>query len=89
MVAYTTAPADVETGLEERTVVLVEKKSSTGWIWKVSGTLLIILLCLGGILLFSWYWNGRPELVRRSSVSLNVIINIKSVFSGKKKNLYV
>ncbi|XP_042281047.1 tumor necrosis factor b (TNF superfamily, member 2) [Thunnus thynnus] len=64
MVAYTTAPADVETGLEERTVVLVEKKSSTGWIWKVSGTLLIILLCLGGILLFSWYWNGRPELMQ-------------------------
>ncbi|XP_070822352.1 tumor necrosis factor b (TNF superfamily, member 2) [Chaetodon trifascialis] len=64
MVAYTTAPSDMEMGLEERTVVLVEKKSSTGWIWKVSGVLLLVALCFGGVLLFAWYWNGRPEMAQ-------------------------
>ncbi|XP_076593332.1 tumor necrosis factor b (TNF superfamily, member 2) [Chaetodon auriga] len=64
MVAYTTAPGDVEMGLEERTVVLVEKKSSTGWIWKVSGALLFVALCFGGVLLFAWYWNGQPEMTQ-------------------------
>lgn len=83
MVAYTTAPGDVEIGLEEKTVVFVEKKSSTGWMWKMSGALLVVALCLGGVLLFAWYWNGRPELmVRRSSVFFNVIRNMKPVFSG-------
>ncbi|XP_040900414.1 tumor necrosis factor b (TNF superfamily, member 2) [Toxotes jaculatrix] len=56
---YTTAPGDLEMGPTERTVVLVEKKSSTEWIWKVFGVLLIAALCVGGILLFAWYWNGR------------------------------
>ncbi|XP_034553925.1 tumor necrosis factor b (TNF superfamily, member 2) [Notolabrus celidotus] len=62
MVAYTTPPGDVEMALEERTVVLVEKKSSTGWMWKLFGALLIVALCFGGVLLFAWYWNGRPEM---------------------------
>ncbi|XP_041797645.1 tumor necrosis factor b (TNF superfamily, member 2) [Chelmon rostratus] len=64
MVAYTSTPSDVEMGLEERTVVLVEKKSSTGWIWKVSVALLLVALCFGGVLLFAWYWNGQPEMTR-------------------------
>ncbi|XP_070691231.1 tumor necrosis factor b (TNF superfamily, member 2) [Pempheris klunzingeri] len=67
MAAYTTAPEDVEMGLKERMVVLVEKKSSTGLIWKVTGALLVMALCLGGILLFAWYWNGRPEMMTKSS----------------------
>lgn len=73
MVAYATAPDDVEMGLDERTVVFVEKKSSTGWMWKVSGALLVLALCFGGVLLFAWYWNGRQEMmVRSSSISLNL-----------------
>ncbi|XP_031723303.1 tumor necrosis factor b (TNF superfamily, member 2) [Anarrhichthys ocellatus] len=66
MVAYTTAPGDMEMGLEERMVVLVEKKSSTGQIWKVSLALLVVALCLGGVLLLAWYWSGRPELMTQS-----------------------
>ncbi|KAK2844970.1 hypothetical protein Q5P01_011629 [Channa striata] len=62
MVAYTTALGDLEMGLEEKTVVLVEKKSSLSWIWKVSVAFLIAALCLGGVLLFAWYWNGKLEM---------------------------
>ncbi|CAJ1062850.1 tumor necrosis factor b (TNF superfamily%2C member 2) [Xyrichtys novacula] len=66
MVAYTTPPGDVELALEERTVVLVEKKSSAGWMWKVSGALLILALCIGGVLLFAWCWNGNSEMKMHS-----------------------
>ncbi|XP_074508897.1 tumor necrosis factor b (TNF superfamily, member 2) [Sebastes fasciatus] len=66
MVAYTTAPGDAEMGLEERIVVLVEKKSTLGQIWKVSMALLIVALCLGGVLLCAWYWSGKPELMTQS-----------------------
>ncbi|KAK1895782.1 Tumor necrosis factor [Dissostichus eleginoides] len=61
MVAYTSAPSDMEMGLEQRTVVLVEKKSSTERILKLSVALLVVALCVGGILVFAWYWSGRPE----------------------------
>ncbi|KAF3839513.1 hypothetical protein F7725_018230 [Dissostichus mawsoni] len=47
MVAYTSAPSDMEMGLEQRTVVLVEKKSSTEWILKLSVALLVVALCVG------------------------------------------
>lgn len=73
MVAYTTAPGDVEMGPEERTVVLVEKKSSAVRIWKVSVALLTVALCTGGVLLFAWYWSGKPDItVRTSSAFLNL-----------------
>ncbi|KAG7216543.1 hypothetical protein INR49_002030 [Caranx melampygus] len=62
MVDYTATASDVEMALEDRTVILVEKKSSTEWIWKVLGVLLIMVLCLGGILLFAWYWNGSEMM---------------------------
>ncbi|XP_032375498.1 tumor necrosis factor b (TNF superfamily, member 2) [Etheostoma spectabile] len=61
MVAYTTTPSDVEMGQEEKTMVLVEKKSSTGWIWTMSVALLTVALCLGGIQLFALYWSRKPE----------------------------
>ncbi|XP_041843841.1 tumor necrosis factor b (TNF superfamily, member 2) [Melanotaenia boesemani] len=61
MVEYTTTPGDVEVGVEERMEVLVEKKTSTGWMWKVFGALLIMALCLGGIQLFVWCWKERLE----------------------------
>lgn len=71
MVAYTSAPSDMEMGLEQRTVVLVEKKSSTERILKLSVALLVVALCVGGILVFAWYWSGRPDkMVRSSSVFL-------------------
>ncbi|XP_035019705.1 tumor necrosis factor b (TNF superfamily, member 2) [Hippoglossus stenolepis] len=63
MVNYTSAPGDVESGLEERTVVLVEKKSSTGWMCKVMGGLFITALCLGGVLMFSWNWNRSENTI--------------------------
>ncbi|KAM9353072.1 tumor necrosis factor b (TNF superfamily, member 2) [Symphorus nematophorus] len=68
MVAYTTtAPGDVEMGDEKRTVVLVEKKSSsTGRMWKMSAALIFVALCFGGVLLFAWYWNRRPEMLTQS-----------------------
>lgn len=64
MVEYTRASRDVEMGLEQRTVVLVEKKSSTGRMWKTTLALLSVALCFGGILLFAWYWNGKSDKVR-------------------------
>lgn len=67
MVAYTTTPGDMEMGLEDKTVVFVEKKSSTSSVWKVMGVLFLVALCLGGVLLFAWYWDGRPESMVRSS----------------------
>ncbi|XP_054477271.1 tumor necrosis factor b (TNF superfamily, member 2) [Anoplopoma fimbria] len=74
MVAYTTAPGDVETGLEERMVVLVEKKSSAGRIFKASLALLVVALLLGG-LLFAWYWSGRQELMTQSGEKEALIKN--------------
>ncbi|XP_058504083.1 tumor necrosis factor b (TNF superfamily, member 2) [Solea solea] len=56
MVEYTAAPA-----LEERTVVLVENKSSSEWIWKASRALVLVVLALIGIVLFAWYWTG-PQM---------------------------
>uniref|UniRef100_A0A3B3CLI0 Tumor necrosis factor n=1 Tax=Oryzias melastigma TaxID=30732 RepID=A0A3B3CLI0_ORYME len=57
MVEYTAAAYDVETGVEEKMGVFVEKKRSTGWIWKILVALLLIALCLGGARLFIWFWN--------------------------------
>ncbi|XP_042346062.1 tumor necrosis factor b (TNF superfamily, member 2) [Plectropomus leopardus] len=64
MVAYATAPGDVEMGPEERTVVLVEKKSPLGWILKVSVALLVAALYFVGVLLFAWNW--RPDMMTNS-----------------------
>lgn len=91
MVAYTTALGDLEMGVEEKTVVLVEKKSPTGWIWNVFGALLVVALCLGGILFFAWYWNGRPEMMVRSvSVFMKLTRNLcQNYFQQKKKNISV
>ncbi|XP_077382242.1 tumor necrosis factor b (TNF superfamily, member 2) [Festucalex cinctus] len=65
MVAYTSAPADVEAAMslqhEEKTVVVVEKRSYTAWMWKLSAGLLVAALCLGLVLLFAWYWHGRAD----------------------------
>ncbi|XP_069031418.1 tumor necrosis factor b (TNF superfamily, member 2) [Embiotoca jacksoni] len=61
MVAYTGAPGDVEVGAEGGTVVLVQKKPSGGWMWKTCGSLLLVALCVGGVLLFAVKWSERPE----------------------------
>lgn len=66
MVEYTTSLSSAEMGLDHRRVVLVEKKSSSGRMWKLIGALFFLALCFAGVLLFVWYLNGRPEgLVRR------------------------
>ncbi|XP_051922352.1 tumor necrosis factor b (TNF superfamily, member 2) [Hippocampus zosterae] len=66
MVVYTPTPADLEAAVglkeeEKKTVVVVEKRSHTAWMWKVSAGLLVAALCLGLVLLFAWYWHGRAE----------------------------
>ncbi|KAL6109688.1 tnf [Pungitius sinensis] len=66
MVSYTAAPGDVERGLGEKMVVVVEKKPPVGRLWKTSVALLVAALCLGGILLLAWYWSGRPGLMNQS-----------------------
>nr|QLB38981.1 TNF-alpha1 [Channa argus] len=68
MVAYTTAPGDLEMGVQE-TVVLVEKKSSTSWIWKVTVVFLIAALCFGGALLFAWYWSESPQMKSEPAIA--------------------
>ncbi|KAM9852748.1 tumor necrosis factor b (TNF superfamily, member 2) [Aulostomus maculatus] len=65
MVEYTHAPGDVELGIQERPVVLVEKKSSTDWMWKLFAAFFIMALCVGGVYL-AWKWNGRPEMMTQS-----------------------
>ncbi|XP_056141941.1 tumor necrosis factor b (TNF superfamily, member 2) [Lampris incognitus] len=59
-------PGDVECGLGERTVVVVEKKPSSGWIWKMFMALLMVGVCIAGALVFTWYMNGRPETKTQS-----------------------
>ncbi|XP_040022450.1 tumor necrosis factor b (TNF superfamily, member 2) isoform X1 [Gasterosteus aculeatus] len=61
MVSHTTAPGDVERGLDERMVVLVEKKPSAGRLCKMSVAILVVALCLGGILLLAWFWPGLKK----------------------------
>lgn len=56
-----TVTGDVETGLQQKTVLLVEKKSSTRWMDKVFLAMLLVVLCCGGAMLFVSYWNGRQE----------------------------
>ncbi|AWO96092.1 Tumor necrosis factor alpha [Scophthalmus maximus] len=73
MVDYTTAPGDLEMGLEARTVVLVEKKSATGWMWKVIRALIIMALCSGGVLLFAWHWNGSEMRTQSSQTEALVV----------------
>lgn len=81
MVAYTTAPGDLEMGDGEKTLVLVEKKSPSGWIWKVSVALFFVAFCLGGVLLFAWYWNGRPENMVRSGSVFKTLISKHKLLS--------
>lgn len=77
MVAYATAPGDVEMGPEERTVVLVEKKSPLGWILKVSVALLVAALYFVGVLLFAWNW--RPDMM------VSFVLSLKVCFLSNKK----
>ncbi|XP_034030090.1 tumor necrosis factor b (TNF superfamily, member 2) [Thalassophryne amazonica] len=67
MVAYTTTPCDVEVGTEERTVVLVEQKSSSARICKMWVALLVVALCLGVIVVCVWYWSIRPAATVQSN----------------------
>lgn len=61
MVEFTAAPSDVETGLEPRRLVLVEKRSSSGRMWTIIGALILLVMCFGGALMFVWHLNGKPE----------------------------
>nr|AAV80240.1 tumor necrosis factor alpha [Epinephelus awoara] len=62
-------------GLEKRSVVLKQSKSSTGWIWKVFGVHLMAAICVGGVLLFDWKWNGRPQSLTQAGHTEALIRN--------------
>ncbi|XP_037532660.1 tumor necrosis factor b (TNF superfamily, member 2) [Nematolebias whitei] len=65
MMGYAAAEGDLEAGTEQRSRVSVEqKKSSTGWMWKVLGVLALLVLCVAGVRLFVWFWSERPEITR-------------------------
>ncbi|XP_028326456.1 tumor necrosis factor b (TNF superfamily, member 2) [Gouania willdenowi] len=66
MVGY--SDVDVECGPEERqrTVVMVERSSSSGWIWKASLVLVLVLLCFG-LLFFTWTWRRSSDMMTLSS----------------------
>lgn len=66
MVNYMTTASDVESGLQQKTVILVEKKSSTGWMGKILLAIYVPVLCCGGALLFVSYWNGSQEMQVRA-----------------------
>nr|XP_046231178.1 tumor necrosis factor-like [Scatophagus argus] len=66
MAEYMLAPGDGETDRKGRVEVLRERKSSTGWVCRVSGALLCVALCVGAIRLFAWYWSGRPEVTTQA-----------------------
>uniref|UniRef100_A0A8C5DFD0 Lymphotoxin-alpha n=1 Tax=Gouania willdenowi TaxID=441366 RepID=A0A8C5DFD0_GOUWI len=68
MVGY--SDVDVECGPEERqrTVVMVERSSSSGWIWKASLVLVLVLLCFG-LLFFTWTWRRSSDMMVRSADS--------------------
>lgn len=55
------AGGDVETGLGPETVVLVGRKSSSGWMGKLLLAMLLVVLCAGGALLLLCYWDGRQQ----------------------------
>lgn len=95
MVAYTTALGDLEMGGQQKTVVFLEKKSSSRRIWKVSGALLLVALGLAGILCFALYWNGRPAVVVRVCVCVKPVrdpsvfvwsLTIATVWSTQKES---
>ncbi|XP_028984014.1 tumor necrosis factor b (TNF superfamily, member 2) [Betta splendens] len=75
MVVYTTALGDLEVGEQQKTVVFLEKKSSPRWLWKASGLFLLVALCLGGVLCFTLYWSGRPEMTKESGQKVELTEN--------------
>uniref|UniRef100_A0A674N6N9 Lymphotoxin-alpha n=1 Tax=Takifugu rubripes TaxID=31033 RepID=A0A674N6N9_TAKRU len=92
MVNYMTTASDVEMGLQQKTVVLVEKKSSTGWMGKIILAIFVVVLCCGGALLFVSYWNGRQEmqavpeksetLIEKKDTGKTLRVFLHAVFSG-------
>ncbi|XP_027865182.1 tumor necrosis factor b (TNF superfamily, member 2) [Xiphophorus couchianus] len=61
MTGYKITAGDVEAGPQDRMEVLVQKKSSTGCLWKVLAVLLLMALCLGGARLYVWYQLERSQ----------------------------
>lgn len=80
MVNYTTTPArDVETGLGQETVVLVEKKSSSGWMGKLLLAMFLMLVCSAGAVFFTWFSSGRQEV--RLGQLLGAVVSLKTPLS--------
>ncbi|KAM4736355.1 tumor necrosis factor b (TNF superfamily, member 2) [Anableps anableps] len=74
MTGYKITAGDVEAGPQERVEVLVEKKSSTGWLWKVFGVLLLLALCIGGARLYVWYKLERSQSTTQPGQTAEPII---------------
>ncbi|KAM6967570.1 tumor necrosis factor b (TNF superfamily, member 2) [Aplochiton taeniatus] len=82
VVAYTVAAGDLETGLGNRTVVVVESKAS--WGWKVCAAFLLVALCAVSSLFCAWYWNGRPSATIRDQT--NALLNKQTGMAHDHQN---
>ncbi|KAK5603502.1 hypothetical protein CRENBAI_006078 [Crenichthys baileyi] len=75
MTGYKITKGDVEAGLQERIEVLVEKKSTTAWMWKILGALLLVALCIGGARLYVWYQLERSESTQSGETAAPIIMD--------------
>uniref|UniRef100_A0A3Q2Q1S8 Lymphotoxin-alpha n=1 Tax=Fundulus heteroclitus TaxID=8078 RepID=A0A3Q2Q1S8_FUNHE len=87
MTGYNITAGDVEAGLQHRMEVLVEKKSSTGWVWKAFGVLLLVALCIGGARLYVWYQLERSESTTQSGQTAAPRIMDPDVTTGAHSQL--
>uniref|UniRef100_A0A8C7YFK7 Tumor necrosis factor n=1 Tax=Oryzias sinensis TaxID=183150 RepID=A0A8C7YFK7_9TELE len=88
MVEYSAAATDVEAGVEQKMAVLVEKKRSIGWMWKILVVLVVVALCLGGARLFVWYWSERKR-AHGSPFSSDLHQSLKQISSNSKAAIHL
>uniref|UniRef100_A0A3Q2R3A3 Lymphotoxin-alpha n=1 Tax=Fundulus heteroclitus TaxID=8078 RepID=A0A3Q2R3A3_FUNHE len=89
MTGYNITAGDVEAGLQHRMEVLVEKKSSTGWVWKAFGVLLLVALCIGGARLYVWYQLERSESTTQSGQTAAPRIMDPDVTTGEYQHIFI
>ncbi|XP_038161059.1 tumor necrosis factor b (TNF superfamily, member 2) [Cyprinodon tularosa] len=87
MTGYKITAGDVEAGPQGRMEVLVEKKPSTGWMWKVFGVLLLLALSIGGARLYVWYQLERSGPTTGSEHTAAPVIMDSDVTTGTHSKL--
>ncbi|MEQ2298925.1 hypothetical protein AMECASPLE_010225 [Ameca splendens] len=89
MTGYKITEGDVEARLQERIEVLVEKKSTTAWLWKMLGALLLLALCIGGARLYVWYQLERSESMQSGHTAAPIIMDpdVKSAAHSTLKEM--